>query len=90
MVFTADRRGIHQSVRSSQPLKKTIKALLSKAETYFFLIYLRHLDLTEAYAIYAVFPTLNVVLASTWLGKQISPRQLLAVAIFIYVFGERL
>jgi len=81
LVFAASRRGIRQSARSSQPLKQTLRALLAVAETYLFIVALRHLGLAETHAIYAVFPILTIALAGAFLGERISPRQWLAVAI---------
>jgi len=81
LVYAANNWGIQQAVRSSQPVKQTFRALLGVAETYLFIIALRHLGLAETHAIYAVFPILTIALASTFLGEQISPRQWLAVAI---------
>jgi len=81
LVFAASRRGIRQSARSSQPFKQTLRALLAVAETYLFIVALRHLGLAETHAIYAVFPILTIALAGACLGERISPRQWLAVAI---------
>ena len=81
LVFAASRRGIRQSARSSQPLKQALRALLAVAETYLFIVALRHLGLAETHAIYAVFPILTIALAGAFLGERISPRQWLAVAI---------
>ncbi|WP_420030619.1 DMT family transporter [Pseudomonas oryzihabitans] len=81
LVFAVSRRGIRQSARSSQPAKQTLRALLGVAETYLFIVALRHLGLAETHAIYAVFPILTIGLAGLFLGERISPRQWLAVAI---------